>query len=130
MVAQIVLPPPPTCSQFKWLKEPPGDFDPAATWYIDGSVYHGTWAPSTRTGFAIVVTDSFGSLIGYGNGIPPRWIGDSAGAECWAFHMVLKMCPFVPNIVTDCLGILDMLSAGRGVALGACRPLARVWHLI
>ena len=83
-----------------------------------------------RLGYAIVLVSRCGSLLAFGNGRPPSWITDSAGAECWAYFCVIGMSPFIPYVVTDCLGILIMLSFGRTAATLATRPLARVWGLI
>ncbi len=83
-----------------------------------------------RLGYAIVLVSKCGSVLAFGNGRPPGWIIDSAGAECWAYFCVIGMSLFVPHVVADCLGILSMLTLGKTAATLATRPLARVWGLI
>ncbi len=61
-----------------------------------------------RTGFGIVVVDYQGYLIAYGNGNPPAWITDSAGAETWALFVTLSMTWLCPDTVTDCFNIFTL----------------------
>ena len=87
--------------------------------YIDGSVYEGMRTFAKHTGFAVVVASCSGDLIAYGNGIPPQRVQDAAGAEAWAFVVVLRDNPVVPDTTTDCLGILTAIRAGKAVATAA-----------
>lgn len=83
-----------------------------------------------QTGFAVVVTSSIGDLLAYGNGIPPDLVQDAAGAEAWAFAVVLCWNPVVLDATTDCLNIVRVIEAGRAAAIIAISPLARVWFEI
>ncbi len=116
----------PEFDSFKWLF---GDADVPhdARWYIDGSLYDSRLGPFKRTGFAIAVVSSQGDLLAYGNGNPPEWIQDAAGAEAWAFATVLGLNPDVPYTTTDCMNILTMMQKGRSAATEAKSPLARTW---
>ena len=73
---------------------------------------------------------SNGDLAGFGNGLPPPWIHDAAGAEAWALYQVARLNPFMPATVTDCLGLLETLVAGVAAATQACKKLARLWNMI
>ena len=83
-----------------------------------------------RTGFGIAVIGEHGQLVVYGYGRPPAWISTAAGAEAWAFCMVLSMTPAPPWVVTDCLEVCNTLAAGRQAATAGCKRLARVWVCI
>ena len=65
-----------------------------------------------------------------GNGIPPAWIQDAAGAELWAVSVVLRLSSFMPYIITDCLGVLEGFRAGSAVMTGPKMKMARVWNII
>ena len=130
LMAQIVLPSRPPHHNFSWLKPLPEQVPEDATWYIDGSMIGGRHNATKRLGYGIVVVGRDGTLLAYGNGRPPSWITDSAGAECWAYFWVLSLNAHRPSVITDCLGILSMLSLGRASATLATRPLARIWGLI
>ena len=115
---------------FQWLLEPPGHSIEGLTWYIDGSLFDEYKRYARRTGFGIVVVSSDGSLVGLGNGVPPDWIVDAAGAELWALYSVAALDAELPMIVTDCKGLLDTL---RGVPASACahdKALARTWNML
>ncbi len=77
-----------------------------------------------------MVVSVSGSLIGYGAGEPPGWVVDAAGAELWAYYTVLSLCVDVPEVVTDCKGILDGLSTQPATTTGPKRSLARTWSFI
>ena len=83
-----------------------------------------------RTGFGVVVVSCNGSLLGYGAGEPPSWIVDAAGAEVWAYYSVLALNPSIPDIVTDCKGILDGLRSDPFYTTGPKKALARTWQHI
>jgi hypothetical protein len=51
-------------------------------------------------------------------------------AETWAVWTVVEMCPWVPHITTDCLGILNIAKGGTAAAVAASNPNARIWKLI
>ena len=101
--------------------------DPGLVWYIDGSLYDEPRRFARRTGFGIAVVDADGSLVACSYGQPPQWINDSAGAEVWAFQEVTAMTPCVPQVVTDCLGILRVLEAHPEIAVGPKQMHARTW---
>ena len=71
MLARVRVPQLETDDYFNWIEEPPIELPHDARWYIDGSMYDGTWAFATRVGFAIVVVSANGSLLAYGKGAPP-----------------------------------------------------------
>ena len=99
-----------------------------ATWYTDGSMMGGVWRQLRVTGFGLVVVSQEGELLGYGFGAPPSRITTAAGAELWAIHIALAMCPMLPKIKTDCLSILTSASAGNAAVTGHNKMLARVWN--
>jgi len=76
------------------------------------------------TGFAIVVVSHDGKLLGCAHGSPPEWVATAGAAEAYAVYKVLALNPFVPHIVTDCLGALRTLEQGPGAATAA------IWRLI
>jgi hypothetical protein len=132
-VAAVVIKVPPAIGHdtFTWLVQPPDDVDPIGwTWFIDGSLMDEARVFARRAGFAIVVVDEKGSLVGCGRGRPPQWLTTAAGAEAWAFWTVVRLNPFLPRVVTDCLEVLQTLAGGRSEALVGTRRLARVWRLI
>ena len=59
-----------------------------------------------RTGCAIVVVDSSGSLIAFGIAVPPPHVRTAAAAELWALMIVLMITITPPTVTTDCLEIL------------------------
>jgi hypothetical protein len=97
VTARILVPPAPVEESFSWLLAPPEPLTEGAKWYIDGSLINAELHGAGRTGFAIVIVDHLGGLIGFGNGTPPSWIKDAAGAESWAFYQaalnVLQLQP-------------------------------------
>ena len=127
-VLRVRVPPPPEDESFSWTVQPNAGDD--AVWYIDGSLYDQPRQYARRVGFGIVVTTAGGELLGYGGGTPPGWVHDSAGAELWALFQSVRLCPFMPNLVTDCLGILETMKRGVAAATDAKRPLARLWRLV
>jgi hypothetical protein len=128
--AVIIVPPPPVEECFQWWLPPPDSIPPDARWYIDGSLIHARPKNASRTGFGIAVVAADGTLLAYGNGNPPDWITDAAGAESWAFYVTVLACMSCPHVVTDCLNILIMLELGPDLATAANRSLARIWNLI
>ena len=116
---------------FEWLM-PIGDrHDPlSATWYIDGSLFDEKRRFGRRMRFGLAVVSVHGELIGCGRGLAPGWAQDAAGAELWAFHVVLKECAGMPYVVTDCKGIFDGLRLPQQRLLGEQSRLGRTWSLI
>jgi len=114
----------------RWLIGGPELADGGCTWYIDGSLVDASYQGTARTGFGIVLVGGDGEVRGCCLGAPPRWITNAAGAEGWALLEVLQSCPDAPNIITDCLGLLQQLQRGAADATDARRPLARLWGLI
>jgi len=98
LTARIIVPPPPVEEYFQWWLHPPRIIPPDARWYIDGSLIHARPRNASRTGFGIVIVGYSGTLIAYGNGNPPDWITDAAGAESWAFYMCVSICMFCPHV--------------------------------
>ena len=119
----------PNQEAFNWLAGGT-DIPQGATWYIDGSLFDEARSFARRTGFGVVVVSEAGQLVACGNGIPPAWVKDAAGAELWAFYVVLRMNAEVPRVVTDCLGILEALRGSPQNAAGPSKMLARTWGMI
>ena len=117
---------------FQWIVDP--TMHPEAdnaTWYCDGSLLFGKWAPLRATGFAIAVVAPDGSLLGFGMGKPPHWCRTAAAAaEAWAIHIVLSFTIDIPQIRTDCQSLLATATSGTQQATDASRPLARIWKHI
>ncbi len=109
---------------------PPDVIPHDAKLYIDGSMIDGKHSITRRLGFGIVVVGRDGTLIAFGNGTPPAWAMNAAGAEAWAFYTTLAISPHIPITITDCLGLLSMLSLGAFSATLANRPFARIWRMI
>ena len=78
-------------------------------------------------GFGIVVMDERGSLVAWGNGVPPVWVDSAAAAEAWALNIALQHSIGTPVILTDCLGLLKTAERGASAALAAKMRLARTW---
>ena len=110
---------------FQWHSDAPDPTDSPLTWYIDGSVMNPTMPQLLTTGFAIVVVDAVGSLVAFGSGIPPDYVLDSGGTETWALQIAIAACVALPNIVTDCLGLLDLFAAGESSATAGNSSNAR-----
>ena len=129
---RVMVPAPPNGDTFSWHVPLPENIDQQSlTWYIDGSLFDEAKRIFRRTGFGIAVVDAQGSLVAFGNGIPPPWILDAAGAELWALYFVLSVrSEGVPRIVTDCKGILDGAQCSPAHLVGHDRALARTWGLI
>ena len=119
--------PPPLGNTFEWLWGDHQELPEEARWYIDGSMYDNLGASLSRLGFGIVVVSATGHLLAFGRGVPPSWVLDASGAELWAFAVVINMSPHMPNVTTDCLNIIEAIKRGKGSALAAKSPLARVW---
>ena len=115
---------------FRWLKQPAGDVPDSATWYVDGSLLDGPSKVLSVTGYSIVVVAEDGQLLGCAHGAPPSWVTSAGAAEAYALYKVLALNPFVPRIVTDCLGVLHTLCRGPHDAVAANRANARLWKLI
>ena len=117
---------------FQWIV-PPTEDDPRhnnATWYCDGSMLSGKWQSLRATGFGIAVVSEQGDLLAYGLGWPPTWCSTAAAAEAWALHTVLDVCPFPPQLRTDCMALLSAAASGTARATHHSRPLARIWKAI
>jgi len=112
-----------------WLLEP--DFnDPRideAMWFFDGSMLNGKWLPLRSTGFGIAIVSRTGKLMACARGCPPHWCATAAAAEAWALLQVLKMQPFPPSMVTDCMALLTTLQGDPTMATRADKQLARIW---
>ena len=68
-----------------------------------------------------------GDLLAYGLGCPPSWCATAAAAEAWAVQVIITLCPFAPQIRTDCMAIVTTALAGTTAATHHSRPLARIW---
>jgi hypothetical protein len=101
-----------------------------ATWYCDGSLLHGKWKAFRTTGFGIVVVAKSESLLGFGKGVPPHWCRTAAAAEAWALQVIVSLCPFPPEMRTDCLSLLSTAAHGTAEAVQAKKQLARVWRML
>jgi len=128
---RLSVPRPPPGDTFHWILCPPEDGRAQeATWFIDGSLFDEAKRFARRTGFSVVVVSNSGSLLGFGAGVPPHWIVDAAGAELWAFQVVAMLNTVLPQVVTDCKGIVDTLQSSPESACGHKRALARTWAMI
>ena len=127
---KIRVPRPPRTDTYQWLLHPPEDMPEGCTWFIDGSLYDEAKNFGKRTGFGIAVIGPDGTLMACGNGVPPEWVSDTAGAERWAFYTVTQLCTFLPKIVTDCLGILQELKAEPQAATLPSKNLGRTWRMV
>ena len=127
---KIIVPrrPPPT--DFQWLLPPPDDLPAGSRWFIDGSMFDEAKRFARRTGYGVVVVSAAGELLGFGAGEPPAFIVDAAGAELWAYYVVLSMNASIPATVTDCRGILDGLAKAPSFTTDAKQALARTWSAI
>jgi len=130
LTVRLQVPAPAADGWFRWLKAVPDSVSGELVYYIDGSLLDGPSRLFGRTGFAVVAVDRQGELRGYGHGVPPCWVRTAAAAEAWALYVVLRACPTFPRIITDCLGLVDTLGRGPERAVGAARPLARLWNMI
>ena len=127
LAVRVIVPNPHGADSFHWIRSPQDDIPLDAKWYIDGSMFDASRGFAKRTGFGVVVISVTGDLLAYGNGIPPNWIQDAAGAEAWAFASILRLCPFLPDTTTDCLNIVQAVTGGCAAATSASSPLARIW---
>ena len=120
-----------TTGTFTWLLDPlaRANLD-GATWYCDGSLVLGRWAPFRTTGFGIAVVAADGELIGFGYGTPPSRVYTAAAAELWAISVILNINPFPPKIKTDCMSVISAAKAGTASATDGSRQLARTWRAI
>ena len=115
---------------FAWILSPPEVLPADAVWYIDGSLFDEAWKYARRTGFGVVVVGTDGTLLGFGNGVPPPWVHDAAGAELWALCAVAMMNPSLPHIVTDCKSIVDALQGPYASTVRPMKALARTWSIV
>ena len=131
LAIRVAVPPPASCDTFAWILPLPEDGDQSHwKWFVDGSMLDEPRRFARRTGFGVVVVDSEGFLVAYGCGRPPAWVSTAAGAEAWAFCMVLSITPQPPWVVTDCLEVCKTLASGKKAATSGCKRLARVWTRI
>ena len=117
---------------FTWIRAPCAD-DPRlddAIWYFDGPMLYGCWQELRSTGFGIAVVAANGDLVAYGFGSPPGWCTTAAAAEDWALQEVLLMCPFPPQMRTDCQALLTTVDSGVVKAIATDKPLARIWTIV
>ena len=89
----------------QWIWPMPDDAHGDVVWFIDGSMFDETKRFGRSISFAIVATSAEGRVIAIANGSPPEHIADAAGAELWAFYMVLGLSPCAPKVVFVCKGI-------------------------
>ncbi len=115
---------------FDWLIYPRCDFPLDTRWYIDGSMFDRVHPLLRRTGYGILAIDRDNNIIAMGCGIAPRYVKDAAGAEAYAFYIVVQLSPFFPYVTTDCKGVLDTLHAGKDRATAATSTIARIWNAI
>ena len=115
---------------FQWITPMPEDAPDKLVWYIDGSMFDEKRRFGKALGFAIVVISGVGRVVAIASGCPPPFVTDAAGAELWAYKVVLGLNPFMPTVVTDCKGILDGLKAGANKISSPKLALARTWRLI
>ena len=126
---KVQLPARRPCDTFPWMVERDSQ-SPGSRWFIDGSLFDEAKRHARRTGFGIVVVDLSGWLIGFANGVSPRWINDGDAAELWGFYKVARLKPFLPSVITDCKGIIDTLQGCPSLAGGYKRALAGTWNIL
>ena len=129
-VFSVQAPLAPAQESFTWLWPLPEELPDGVRFFIDGSLFDESRRWARRTGFGVAVVSEAGSLLAFGNGIPPPWIVDAAGAELWAFYFVAALTPCLPAIVTDCKGILDGLQASPPHMCSSRMALARTWKMV
>ena len=129
-VLRVRAPAAPDQETFNWIRPPPDPMPQDVKVFIDGSLFDESLRWARRTGFGVAIVSHDGSLLAFGNGIPPRWIIDAAGAELWAFYIVASIFPFLPRIVTDCKGILEGLERTPQHVCGRSKALARTWKMV
>ena len=115
---------------WQWCLVPDDIQDPTLRWYIDGSRKFPRHYELATTGCGLAVVDSDGALVGCANATPPRWCDSSAAAETWALHLTLKELIGVPQIFTDCQGLLRTANSGFTAATSPKKATARIWRLI
>ena len=129
LVLRVPIMTPKAEGDIMWLLEP--NFNDAgmdaAVWFFDGSMLNGKWMPLRSTGFGIAVVSRAGKLMACARGCPPHWCATAAAAEAWALLQVLKMQPFPPSMVTDCMALLTTLQGDPMAATRADKQLARIW---
>ena len=116
--------------KFQWLSNEPDVTRDDLICYTDGSPSDPLTPELSAIGYSIVVVSKAGDLIAYGTGTPPEFVCDSGMAETWAVYTVVAMFPFLPDIVTDCLGIVETAKAGTTAATAASAPNARIWRMM
>ena len=131
LTVQIPTPAPQTPDKgWKWLSPPPPMCDPTLTWIIDGSRrYAADWILST-TGCGVAVINADDELVAYACATPPNWVRTAGAAEAWALQLTLSGNALVPNVITDCMALVNAAAQGPEVAAGSKRMDARIWRQI
>ena len=112
-VERMPLPAWPQEAELRWIVGPPDVTRSDLVWYIDGSVVDATWESFASAAAAVVVVNSDGDLIAVAEAALPATVQTSGAAEACALWLVCAICPFVPRVITDCKGLLDVASGGR-----------------
>ena len=68
--------------------------------------------------------------MAYASATPPPWIKTAGAAEAWALLLTLRQSPCMPNIITDCMGLLHAARSGPDWAARSKNNNARLWILI
>ena len=113
-----------------WIVQPDDIHDQSLRWYTDGSRKFPRHYELSTIGCGVVIVDAQDQLVGYASATPPRWCDSSAAAETWALHLALKEVVTVPQIFTDCLGLVRTASRGFQAATSPKMANARIWRLI
>ena len=131
LAVEISIPPPQEADNaWRWIIQPDDIHDQSLRWYIDGSRKFPRHYDLSTTGCGVVVVDAQDQLVGYASATPPRWCDSSAAAETWALHLTLKEVVIVPQIFTDCLGLVRIANRGFQAATSPKMANARIWKLI
>ena len=132
MALKVSLPARPPGDTFSWVRRLPEDSQAEDfRWFVDGSLFDESKRIFRRTGFGVAAVDAHGSLVAFGQGLPPSWVHDAAGAELWAVCFVLGLrTTSIPHIVSDCKGILDSVAQDPHALTAHDRALARTWNII
>ena len=126
---QEPLPPPPMVMRWCGGVEV-GDFQFAGDVFSDGSVRTSSRKGHERAGWAAVMINSSGLVIGGVYGTCPDFFATSLRAELWAVLQVLRhACPPI-TIWCDTAGVVDGFQKGASWCCNARRPAVDLWHMI
>ena len=121
---------PPGEGSFQWVHNEKSSQYIKGRIYTDASRVDDDHPDTVRLGWAFVVLDSRNHVTAVARGVAPHFVEDIPGAEAWALLQVATIAMPGSTFYTDCKACVDLLHAGRGVACGPNRPLARVFNML